>query len=265
MSESPLPAAESPNTAPMGADEFTELSDLLDRLREDLDEAPQWEFCEGFMAALICCRRAIEPVEYFAALFDCDDDVNPFPDPAQAARFAELWMRRWNEVLLSLQADVKSMDDERCYQPEVMDMRGLVAELPPEERAAMGDAPVPSFAQIWAIGFMYAVETWPEDWDLPRDKEAAKVIDEALQSIVALTEDDNDPPTVAMMGEGAAPSASEARLGVFGDAIWAVYDLHGVWASLGPRVEPLRKAPEPGRNDPCPCGSGKKYKKCHGA
>ena len=32
------------------------------------------------------------------------------------------------------------------------------------------------------------------------------------------------------------------------------------------------EAPEPpatsakvGRNDPCPCGSGKKYKKCHGA
>lgn len=22
---------------------------------------------------------------------------------------------------------------------------------------------------------------------------------------------------------------------------------------------------EPGRNDPCPCGSGKKFKKCHGA
>jgi uncharacterized protein YecA (UPF0149 family) len=23
--------------------------------------------------------------------------------------------------------------------------------------------------------------------------------------------------------------------------------------------------PKVGRNDPCPCGSGKKYKKCHGA
>jgi preprotein translocase subunit SecA len=23
-------------------------------------------------------------------------------------------------------------------------------------------------------------------------------------------------------------------------------------------------APKPGRNDLCPCGSGKKYKKCHG-
>ena len=26
-----------------------------------------------------------------------------------------------------------------------------------------------------------------------------------------------------------------------------------------------RQTPKVGRNDPCPCGSGKKYKKCHGA
>ena len=26
-----------------------------------------------------------------------------------------------------------------------------------------------------------------------------------------------------------------------------------------------REAPKVGRNDPCPCGSGKKYKKCCGA
>ncbi len=37
-------------------------------------------------------------------------------------------------------------------------------------------------------------------------------------------------------------------------------------AGQGPaRVEPIRNAaPAIGRNDPCPCGSGKKYKKCHG-
>ena len=27
----------------------------------------------------------------------------------------------------------------------------------------------------------------------------------------------------------------------------------------------VRTQPKVGRNDPCPCGSGKKYKKCHGA
>jgi len=29
------------------------------------------------------------------------------------------------------------------------------------------------------------------------------------------------------------------------------------------RVVPVRSGPRVGRNDPCPCGSGKKYKKCH--
>jgi preprotein translocase subunit SecA len=32
-----------------------------------------------------------------------------------------------------------------------------------------------------------------------------------------------------------------------------------------PRQETVvRQQPKVGRNDPCPCGSGKKYKKCHG-
>jgi hypothetical protein len=35
--------------------------------------------------------------------------------------------------------------------------------------------------------------------------------------------------------------------------------------ALAATPEPvLAKAPPVGRNDPCPCGSGKKYKKCHG-
>jgi preprotein translocase subunit SecA len=43
---------------------------------------------------------------------------------------------------------------------------------------------------------------------------------------------------------------------------------YGAAASGGQdaKVETMqRNAPKVGRNDPCPCGSGKKYKKCHGA
>lgn len=32
----------------------------------------------------------------------------------------------------------------------------------------------------------------------------------------------------------------------------------------GPQT-PFVAASKVGRNDPCPCGSGKKFKKCHGA
>jgi preprotein translocase subunit SecA len=39
-----------------------------------------------------------------------------------------------------------------------------------------------------------------------------------------------------------------------------------VTSTLGPVGAPAAaRVPEVGRNDPCPCGSGKKYKKCHGA
>jgi len=31
------------------------------------------------------------------------------------------------------------------------------------------------------------------------------------------------------------------------------------------KVDPIHAETAPGRNDPCPCGSGKKYKKCCGA
>jgi len=64
-------------------------------------------------------------------------------------------------------------------------------------------------------------------------------------------------------------SSSEAELVMFAlDERLRLAGLDPVFAGEDPDQEP--KEPEapsgkPGRNDPCPCGSGKKYKKCHGA
>jgi preprotein translocase subunit SecA len=53
------------------------------------------------------------------------------------------------------------------------------------------------------------------------------------------------PPPVAPVSRGPAPALN---------------------SSLGPvGRQAAATVPEVGRNDPCPCGSGKKYKKCHGA
>ncbi|NIU63627.1 MAG: zinc chelation protein SecC [Pseudomonas stutzeri] len=42
------------------------------------------------------------------------------------------------------------------------------------------------------------------------------------------------------------------------------HHVHGPHCNHG--HEPVRNPlKDVGRNDPCPCGSGKKYKKCHGA
>jgi hypothetical protein len=66
-------------------------------------------------------------------------------------------------------------------------------------------------------------------------------------------------------------SASEAELVMFAlDERLRLAGLDPVFAAEEESLEPEKEAQPPpagkvGRNDPCPCGSGKKYKKCHGA
>ena len=260
-------------TESVSPDEFDEIDAILDEMRTRFEETPQWEFCEGFMAALICCRRPIALSEYLPVLLgigngegtEADAEEGSFAGAAQAERFMSLWTRRWNEIAQALNTKVDALDDDAAYHPEVLDVRGSVLSLPEEERAEVAGEALPSFAQVWALGFMFAVETWPEEWAAPRDKEAVKWLNGGLEAIVALTEDDAGEPTLSVFDEEGPPSMSVDRLNAFADAVWAVYDLRELWRNFGPRVETVHKEATPGRNDPCPCGSGKKYKKCHGA
>jgi len=78
----------------------------------------------------------------------------------------------------------------------------------------------------------------------------------------------------ALDGAGSAPSRAPARVaaGGFGPDEFGLGPGPGADDdSLPPGAPPQRPKPfvttmpKVGRNDPCPCGSGKKYKKCHGA
>lgn len=253
---------------------FDEIDAILDEMRTRFDETPQWEFCEGFLASLVCCRRAIPQSEYLDVLLGIgeSDDLpgdGSFADAAQRSRFLEIWDQRLNEVKTALDTPTESLDTDTAYHPEVLDVRGAMVALSEEDRAAMPEGtanePLPAFAQVWALGFMYALEAWPEEWTPPRDKKAAKWHDLAIQCMVAMTEDDEDEPTVSPFSEDGPATLSVARLDAFADAVWSVYDLREIWRGIGPRVETVHRADTPGRNDPCHCGSGKKFKKCHGA
>lgn len=183
---SPTPDSSQEPSAALGADQLDELDTLLDDLRSRAEEIPQWEFCDGFLTALACTRRPVPVAEWLPMLLGDGGELDvaegeplpllpAFADAAQQARFLELWTLRWNEVVSQLDADVQSLDEDDAFQPEAMDMRGAIASLPEEERADMEGQEIPSFGQVWALGFMFAVENWPEEWAAPRDRRGRRL------------------------------------------------------------------------------------------
>jgi preprotein translocase subunit SecA len=61
-----------------------------------------------------------------------------------------------------------------------------------------------------------------------------------------------------------AMSASHGSVGAFGAGESVQRSQSTGNRTQGEAVTVVRAHPKVGRNDPCPCGSGKKYKHCHG-
>ena len=63
--------------------------------------------------------------------------------------------------------------------------------------------------------------------------------------------------TTSAFGGGATSTGSSAPAKKASDVVSEA-------AAAVDRAKPIRTGPKVGRNDPCPCGSGKKYKQCCG-
>jgi preprotein translocase subunit SecA len=72
-------------------------------------------------------------------------------------------------------------------------------------------------------------------------------------------------PTPAPVGADDLFTGPARRVGPSAPAPASPMPAPAVNSSMGPVGRATAAVPEVGRNDPCPCGSGRKYKKCHGA
>jgi uncharacterized protein len=112
----------------------------------------------------------------------------------------------------------------------------------------------------WVAGFQHAALCFPELADLPNDDVAAAMA-RLYRHLPAETDDEKE--VVATLNR-------EHPLKDLDDAIEelvvTVADLADLTEAERYRVDTIRRdMPKVGRNDPCPCGSGRKYKQCHGA
>jgi uncharacterized protein len=115
---------------------------------------------------------------------------------------------------------------------------------------------------LWAEGFRAATEAFAADWPEPDDSEEGRWYDDCLMRVFALMLPPADLAGYTLEAYGDKPPTRDELID---DACFGVQDLRVYWLDHGPKPETRRVPPAPGRNDPCPCGSGKKFKKCHGA
>jgi uncharacterized protein len=114
----------------------------------------------------------------------------------------------------------------------------------------------------WAEGYLLGVELAQPRWDELTDEED---LDNILYPFLVLT---GDARRLALeSGEEWMSDDEEAKLVADVRENFATHllDVRHYWFEKGIPQTVKRESPKVGRNDPCPCGSGRKYKNCHGA
>jgi uncharacterized protein len=219
-----MSAPKSPN-APLSDTDIDALADLVDLIDERTDVPVSLEGLDGFITALVCSPRAIEPAEYFPVLLDLPTGLaTVFDDDADEARFLALFERRRNEIARALAAPIEDLADPKALSPLVMDWQGLLAELPPPEAKRLKDAGIPPYAQLWAGGFLLVVEHWEADWNLPAGSKDEAFVDEVLDPFYVLA---------APLDELSPEERAVRREDHLAMAIWGAYELREFWLDRG--------------------------------
>jgi uncharacterized protein len=215
--------------------------------------SPEW--VDGFLTGVLAGPRAIALEQWLPAMLG-DAFARVFADPLDARQAQRALSSRWSELAQQLDAEGLIGDPGSVYlEPWIVayedrDREAFVAQgLGTAEQAA--DELRPGVA--WSRGFLAAVEHFASDWVAPAaDAADAGRFHDAMQCIRDLQ-------------APASQAGSAERDAQIDAACLAAQRLRLYWVDHAPRPSTRRVGAQPGRNEPCHCGSGLKFKKCHGA
>ncbi|MGF1643307.1 MAG: UPF0149 family protein [Thiotrichales bacterium] len=227
---------------PLSDDELDALDTWLlsDRMPEgSMDLA----VLDGFLAALAVNPAIIPPSEWLAWVWDRESatDAPSFETSDEASQLLGLILRHYNTVVSSIERD--------RFDP-VLDV-----EVDAEGREQFD-------AGGWCAGFMLGVNLYYEPYWARASGERVE-----LMAPMLLLGTEHGLATLARN-----PNPADAMRGAIAAIPELLHELKRYFAPMRAEVvsaavaTPFRRAEvKTGRNDPCPCGSGKKFKKCCGA
>jgi len=209
---------------------------LLGRIDEEtetqgLDEGV---FCiselDGLLTAIVSGPAVISPSQWLPQVWG---DFEPEFENAEAFQHVmSLMMRHMNNIAAML------MEQPQDFEPLFL------------ERTVNSE--IHTIVDEWCEGYMRGVALAAEQWDLQNlDMKILIAPITAFQGEQAFaTHDRFDLQEIRNMQQTITPNVRE---------------IHAYWLARRANQAPApikHTEPKVGRNDPCPCGSGKKYKKC---
>ncbi len=245
-----LPAA----TRELSNAELDELDDLLAAIPEPampMDVV----MLDGYLCGVIV-QPALVPAEQWLALVP-DIERRAFAQEAVGADRIRALALRHHAAL------VRALHEDGWFDPLILD----------DDAQAQDDEPpgpqVDPFAALnpvsrplapWVIGFQFACVTFPALLE-SEDDAVMTALARIFRHVPAESDEERD--LVATLDRELPLETLDEAID---DLVSSVADLADLTQHERYRVETVRRdAPKVGRNDPCPCGSGKKYKRCHGA
>ena len=209
----------------LNAEELAWLAGLLDSSQAP-ETAMNMEMLDGYFCALVVGPEVVPPSRWMVHVWDPDGvEAIEYDSQEQMEYAVGLLMRHWNTIASRL------------------------AETFPHAPyfASRGDW----LGMDWSVGFSIGIAEAPNAWEkLARDETVA----EAVACVMHLCAEEFDPDFNPDTDELSIEERAELA-GVIPGALALIH------AKRIPR-KPFRREAKVGRNDPCPCGSGRKFKAC---
>jgi uncharacterized protein len=243
--------------------EFAELDAILADIPAPL-EPLDVVMLDGFLCGVIVQPTLPEVDAWLPYVFDAGGHRWGEAEPSPEQRRARSLILRRHAALNRAIAEYGSFD------PFILEAdEGEVAageEGDPEVAAApaRGEADLPAPVDPigtallpWVAGFEQAVHLLPGLAELDEPEVAM-----TLARLFRFLPDDEQGTAELVARERPLASLGDA----IGEVVACVAELYELTLPLRYKVDAVRRStPKVGRNDPCPCGSGRKFKQCHGA
>ena len=188
---------------------------------------------DGFVAGIVVCPELVMPGEWLPQVWGGEGGA-PFADVADAQQFASMVIAYYNEVARNLA--------HARYHP-IFDVDERHGEV---------------LWELWIEGFALAMTLRPESWlaiGEREDEEAAAALSGML-TLIGIARDESDAPRELI------DRVTDEAHDLIPGWVASLHDRRMAHAGVaGVQAERPAKI---GRNDPCTCGSGRKYKKCCG-